>query len=63
MDLMFAPEVSKVTRVPEATLRWWAHKGDVGPRSFKVGRRRMYKRADVEAWIEQQYQAGVKASA
>jgi predicted DNA-binding transcriptional regulator AlpA len=54
-DLLDIPEVSKVTRVPEATLRYWRHKG-TGPKSFKLGPRRvMYRREDVEAWIEEQY--------
>ena len=48
--LLLIPEVSTVTRVPEATLRYWRHIG-AGPRSFKLGRRVVYKAADVEAWI------------
>lgn len=54
-DLMFVDEVSSATRIPEATLRWLRHMSR-GPRSFKVGRRVVYKRADVEAWLEEQYQ-------
>jgi predicted DNA-binding transcriptional regulator AlpA len=51
-------EVSALTRVPIATLRWWRHQG-LGPRSFKLGPRKvMYKEADVLAWLEQQYDAG-----
>ena len=61
-DLMLVPEVSIKTRIPEATLRWMRHVG-TGPKSFKLGRRVVYKRADVEAWIEEQYQASVKEPA
>ena len=62
-DLLDIPEVSKLTHVPEATLRYWRHKRTTGPKSFKVGPRRvMYKREDVEAWIEEQYAASMKAS-
>jgi predicted DNA-binding transcriptional regulator AlpA len=46
-------EVADLTRTPEATLRYWRHKG-VGPRSFKVGRRVAYDRADVVAWLDEQ---------
>ena len=51
-------EVSTLTRVPIATLRWWRHQG-IGPRSFKLGPRKvMYKESDVLAWLEHQYDAG-----
>jgi hypothetical protein len=39
-----------------ATLRFWRHKG-TGPKSFKVGRRLMYREEDVAAWLEAQYAA------
>jgi predicted DNA-binding transcriptional regulator AlpA len=39
-----------------STLRWWKQQG-VGPRSAKIGRRVMYKRAEVSAWIDQQFAA------
>ena len=52
MELMTIEEVSEVTRVPVPTLRWWRSTNSGGPRSARVGRRVMYRRADVEAWIE-----------
>jgi hypothetical protein len=36
-----------------ATLRWWRHE-DRGPRSMRVGRRVLYRRIDVELWLEAQ---------
>ncbi len=48
------PEVSAMTGIPEATLRYWRHVG-AGPKSFRLGGRVVYKAADIEAWIEQQY--------
>jgi hypothetical protein len=45
-----------MTRTPSATLRFWRHKG-IGPKSFKVGRRVMYREDDVAAWLEAQYAA------
>jgi prophage regulatory protein len=50
-------EVSRLTSVPIATLRWWRHQG-MGPRSFKLGPRKViYKESDVIAWLDQQYAA------
>jgi hypothetical protein len=50
-------EAADYLNVPEATLRWWRYRG-VGPPSFKLGPRRvMYRRADVEVWLRQQYEA------
>ncbi len=42
--------------IHEGTLRYWRHAG-TGPASFKLGRRVMYRKADVDAWIEAQYEA------
>jgi predicted DNA-binding transcriptional regulator AlpA len=48
-------EVSEITRVPPTTLRWWRHQG-IGPRSLRLGPRKvMYRESDVLAWIEDQY--------
>jgi predicted DNA-binding transcriptional regulator AlpA len=59
MKLLNIDEVSGVTRVPVATLRFWRHLADnSGPKSFKIGRRVMYREADVLAWLESQYAAG-----
>jgi predicted DNA-binding transcriptional regulator AlpA len=38
-----------------ATLRYWRCLGDSGPKSFKLGRRVLYHRADVERWIAEAY--------
>lgn len=62
MDLMTIKEVSGETRVPEPTLRYWRHKNE-GPRSFRIGRRVMYRRSDVEAWLDEQYKAGTDPAA
>ena len=37
-------------RAPAETVRYWVHIGKA-PRSIKVGRRRLFRRADVMAWI------------
>lgn len=56
MNLLTIDEVSDLIRVPVATLRYWRHGGE-GPASFTVGRRVMYRREDVEAWLDDQYAA------
>lgn len=62
MELLTLAEVAKITRQSEATLRWFRHVGK-GPKSGKLGRRVVYRRADVEAWIEEQFNAAVNAKA
>jgi excisionase family DNA binding protein len=44
-------EVAELLRTPAETVRYWRHLGK-GPTSFKVGRRVLYAREDVEAFIE-----------
>jgi excisionase family DNA binding protein len=43
-------EVAELLRTPAETVRFWRHVGK-GPRSFKMGRRVLYAREDVEAFI------------
>lgn len=59
-EILNTPEVAVLTRTPAETLRYWRHIGK-GPRSFKVGRRVLYKREDVQAWFDRQYNAEVVA--
>jgi excisionase family DNA binding protein len=47
---MTTAEVAALLRTPVETVRFWRH-ARKGPRSFKVGRRVLYDRADVEAFI------------
>lgn len=56
-ELMTTAEVGEYLRTPVATMRFWRAGGEVGPRSFKLGKRVMYRRSDVEAWLQQQYDA------
>ena len=50
--LLTVREVAEMTRLPEATLRWFRHEGTKGPKSAKLGRRVVYRESDVIAWIE-----------
>lgn len=54
--LLRLPEVAEMTGIPEATLRFWRHEGR-GPHSAKLGRRIVYREADVLAWIDEQFAA------
>jgi hypothetical protein len=49
-DLLTVEEVAALTRKPVATLRWLKSTGQ-GPRCGKLGKRVIYRRADVESWI------------
>ena len=53
LDLLTFREAAELLRAPVATLRYWRHLG-TGPRSFRLGRRVLNRRADVRAWIEAQ---------
>lgn len=50
-DLLTIGEAAAVLRAPVATLRYWRHLG-TGPHSFRVGRRVVYRRDDLDAWID-----------
>jgi predicted DNA-binding transcriptional regulator AlpA len=52
-DLLTTAEVAQITRSPVSTLRYWRHLG-TGPHSFRLGRRVVYRRADVAAWLLEQ---------
>lgn len=56
-SILLIPEVFAWLRVPAATLRWWRHQG-AGPASYKLGRRVVYDRAVVAAWLDEQRRRG-----
>ena len=56
MDLLGAKEVSDITGVPMGTLRYWRH-SNIGPASFTLGRRVVYRRAEVLRWISERESA------
>ena len=59
-EIMLLAEVAELTRLPEATLRFYRHRGAGGPPSFKIGNRVCYRRSDVTAWLEAQYNESVR---
>jgi len=52
-ELMTRPEVAEFLRTPVATLGQWAFRR-VGPPYMRVGRKALYRRSDVEKWLEDQ---------
>jgi excisionase family DNA binding protein len=52
-ELLTIAEAAELLRAPVATLRYWRHLG-TGPRSFRLGRRVLYRRDDLCAWIDHQ---------
>jgi excisionase family DNA binding protein len=53
-DFLTPEDLAELVRVPPKTIYQWNYRG-TGPRFAKIGRHVRYRRADVEAWIEQQY--------
>lgn len=53
--LLTITEVSEQTRLPEGTLRYYRSIGALGPKSFKLGRRVLYRQEDITNWIDDQW--------
>lgn len=52
-DLITTAEAAAMTRLPVGTLRYFRH-CDQGPKSFRLGRRIVYRRQAVIEWIAEQ---------
>jgi excisionase family DNA binding protein len=52
-ELLTITEAAERLRAPVATLRYWRHLG-TDPRSFRHGRRILYRSDDLHAWIDAQ---------
>ncbi len=55
-ELLTLAEVAAIVRAPIATLRYWRHLG-TGPRSFRLGRRVVYRATDLQTWIDEHHNA------
>lgn len=55
-QLMTLGEVAERLRRSEAQLRWMRHNG-TGPPSAKIAGRVMYRRSDLERWIDAQFES------
>jgi DNA-binding transcriptional MerR regulator len=59
---MTTAELALLCRTSPDSVRYWHHVGK-GPKSFKVGRRRLYAVEDVEAWLAEHRSAQVGGDA
>ncbi|MGW4090075.1 helix-turn-helix domain-containing protein [Nocardia sp. NPDC004750] len=50
---MTTRDLSQELGIPEGTLRFWRHSG-VGPASFSIRKRVVYRRTEVDRWIKEQ---------
>ncbi len=56
-ELLYTEEVAALARKSVPTIRWLKSTGQ-GPRWGKLGRRVVYRRADVEQWIASAFEGG-----
>ncbi|MGA7466854.1 MAG: helix-turn-helix domain-containing protein [Mycobacterium sp.] len=56
-EILFTDEAAALVRKSVATMQWLRATGQ-GPRSGKLGRRVVYRRSDVEAWIAAAFEGG-----
>jgi excisionase family DNA binding protein len=61
-ELLTIAEAAELLRAPVATLRYWRHLG-TGPHSFRLGRRVVYRRDDLQSWIDARRDHGTPAGA
>ncbi|WIV43046.1 helix-turn-helix transcriptional regulator [Glutamicibacter nicotianae] len=60
LDLLNIKDTATLIGVPESTLRYWRLHGK-GPRSARIGGRIAYRKEEVIAWVDEQFdQAGAK---
>jgi len=54
-DYVYAHELEELTGLPGSTFRYWANLDPpLGPPSFKLGRRRVWRRDAVVRWLAEQ---------
>lgn len=56
-ELLLIDEYADYVRIPLATARYW-HATGYGPQPVRIGRRLMYRRADVDRWLTEKFAAG-----
>jgi excisionase family DNA binding protein len=61
-DLLTIAEVAAITRAPISTVRYWRHLG-TGPSSFRLGRRVVFRRADLDRWMAERENPSPAANA
>lgn len=53
-QLLTIEETAEQLRAPVSTLRYWRHMKK-GPRAARIGGRLMYRQADLENWLNDQF--------
>jgi prophage regulatory protein len=59
--ILDSKQLEMLTGTRASTWRYWASIGQ-GPDSFKLGRRRVWKRSTVDAWLDEQSAAATGAA-
>jgi excisionase family DNA binding protein len=54
-SLLTVKDVAALLNVPVATIYSWRHEGKSLPPAVKMGRSLRFRRADVQAWIDEQF--------
>jgi predicted DNA-binding transcriptional regulator AlpA len=50
-------QVAEIVHLTPATVRYWRHM-NTGPKHFRAGGKRvLYRREDIDAWLDEQYAA------
>jgi excisionase family DNA binding protein len=58
LDTLRLNEAAEYLHVPASTLRYWRQQNR-GPKSFALGGRVRYQKADLDAWVAGQYALAV----
>jgi excisionase family DNA binding protein len=53
-QLLTLDQFAEMVNTPLNTVRYWRQSG-YGPKSARIGRRVMFRRAEVEAWLDEQF--------
>ena len=61
-DFLDTEALAAMLHTVPGTIRYWRHAG-TGPSGFKVGRRVLYRRSAVSAWLAEQETADAAARA
>lgn len=60
-QLLTMKDVSAMTQISESTLRYYRNVGNKGPASALLGGKIMYRKQDVEKWINDQFEKEEKS--
>jgi len=61
-DLITSAEFAQLARTADSTIRYWRSHG-YGPQGFRLGRKVLYRRVEVEQWIAERYTAASDGAA